>query len=82
MTIDFVGWQEVVYPPSWAQGWAQSGGNPPTGVGEERVAAEGQIISEGPCVDKLSLSWAGEVESELDDEEADKNGVVLVSRCI
>lgn len=29
---------------------------------EEGVAAEGQIIRDGPCADKPSLSWAGEVE--------------------
>lgn len=34
----------------------------PTGAGEEGVATEGQIILDGPCADKLSLRWAGEVE--------------------
>ena len=34
----------------------------PIEAGEEGVAAERQIIRDGPCADKLSLSWAGEVE--------------------
>jgi hypothetical protein len=47
--------------------------------GEEWVIAEKQITCDGAFEDTPGL---GRWRSELDDEEADKNGVVLVSRCI
>lgn len=51
-----------------------------SGVRAEEDPAEEQIASDRTFADKPSLTWAGRWRNDLDDQEADEDRVVLVSR--
>jgi hypothetical protein len=52
MIIDFVRWQEVYIGPRGHNDECNQEESLPIEAGEEGVAAEGQIIHDGPCADK------------------------------